>query len=106
MKIEVRDFVLDSYGHEGIVVREETWPGQAWQNAQADPRVVSLDRGERWIAVMPLKGGLIIAPASLCVSLRPANRKDVIGALETANEHGVKYLVELFPEIVSHILRR
>ncbi|MCA9569822.1 MAG: hypothetical protein KC656_18385 [Myxococcales bacterium] len=97
MGIEVGDVVVDNYGNEGLVVREEARPPAGWLRSQRDTRVMRLGLDERWLGVMPFTGGLVVAPASLCARLRAAERDDVVRAAARANRAALEALSELFP---------
>ena len=102
--IKLGDVVLDNYGREGIVVREEPSPPQGWLMSQADERLHRLGHSERWLGILPFTGGLVLSPESLTERLRAAQREDLLRAVETANSHGVRYLVELFPTLAGDAL--
>ncbi len=104
VRLEVGDVVADSYGREGIVIREEARPDRRWLETQSDVRLRDIGPHERWLAVMPLTGGLVITPESLSSRLRSATDDDVRQAVITSNAHGVRYLMAVFPAAVRRIL--
>lgn len=105
-EIELGDVVVDNHGREGIVIREDPTPGPRWLADQEDERMRAVSPGARWLAILPLTGGLTLCPESLLQRVRNANESDILNAAEAANEPGVRYLVELFPGVVRRIISK
>lgn len=102
--ISAGDVVEDNYGRHGIVIREEPFPGSQWISSQADPRLSDLGADERWLGVIPFGGGLVITPASLTTRIRAATRDDFLIAVDSAGEHGVRYLAAVFPDWTREVM--
>ena len=103
--IAVRDVVEDNHGRVGVVVCEEPYPGRAWIREQQDERVRAMGRDERWLGVLPLRGGMVIVPESLATRLREATADDIRAAVDGGNMHAARTLAELFPVVTALIAR-
>lgn len=93
--IKIGDLVVDNYGRKGIVVGQAEYPSQNWLAQQEDMRMRELSKNvykEQWLDILPLDGGGIVAPKSLCKRVRKANKKDLETTYENANYFGKRLL--------------
>lgn len=92
--------VRDQYGRVGIVLGPTDVPSDDWLAEQVNLPLESAPNETTWWHVMPLTGGLVIAPEMALEPLRPATYEDFLIAVDHANVPGRRSLAVLFPEFV------
>jgi hypothetical protein len=105
MSIRLGLLVRDSRGRQGIVCTRKDRPSEDWIDEQLDAvDIRKLDQDVPWWGVMPLDGGLVLAPEPMLEVIRPAAYEDFLVAADHANIAGRKYLATLFPHYVDRVL--
>jgi hypothetical protein len=98
--------VRDNYHREGIVVGEEPRPSREWIAEQVDQQPASLPLETRWWAVLPLGGGMVLAPEPLLHPIRAATYDDFMTAIDHGNAKARLTLAKLFPDYVRRVVAR
>jgi hypothetical protein len=106
MPLKPRDLIVDNWDREGIVVEQLKRPAAGWLADQSDPRMREMPDGTTWWLVLDVRGGSVIVPEPLARFVREATIEDAMRAVEYANEHSLRTLGQLFPELVQLAVER
>lgn len=99
--------VMDAFNREGLVCEQRERPPEDWIRDQRNVEDIRrLPPDVRWWAVMPLTGGLVIAPEPMLTVIRPATYEDFLLAADNANIAGRKSLALIFPEYVDRAVAK
>ena len=98
--IEGGIIIRDQYGRVGIVLRPTDVPSADWIAEQVNLPLEGRPEETVWWHVMPLTGGLVIAPDLALEPLRAATYEDFLIAVDHANVPGRQTLAQVFPEFV------
>src|SRR3954469_3027650 len=100
MALQPRDLIIDNWDRECIVAERSSKPTDKTLNLQMDSRMREMADAEWW-SVIIVRGGAEVVPEPLVQFVRGATIEDAMRAVEYANEHGIRRLAELFPELVE-----
>ena len=84
----------------GIVLGPTDVPSEDWLAEQVNLNFEGAPEETIWWHVMPLTGGLVIAPDLALEPLRAATSEDFLIAVDHANVPGRQTLAQVFPEFV------